>query len=276
MEEQYKDIYMFASVSPSETGRSVLANGGSRLRFGAVGDALEPLPDDWERGLAIVAHPDDLEYGAASAVAAWTRAGKDVRYVLVTRGEAGIDTVTPEECGPLRSQEQQRSAAVVGVDVVEFLDHPDGLVQASIELRRDLAGAIRRHRPEVIVSINHRDRWGPGAPFNHVDHRVVGLAIIDAVRDAANRWLFPELELERWDGCRFVAFSSSPAPTHYVDVGDTIDLGVASLREHATYLAALDDGTSGADPTAFLRSHAAEAGARVGCDAAALFEVVPC
>jgi LmbE family N-acetylglucosaminyl deacetylase len=237
---------------------------------------LAPLPDDWERGLAIVAHPDDLEYGAASAVAAWTRAGKDVRYVLVTRGEAGIDSVAPEECGPLRTREQERSAAVVGVDVVEFLDHPDGLVEASLELRRDLAGAIRRHRPELIVSINHRDRWGDGGPFNHVDHRVVGLAVVDAVRDAANRWIFPDLVGERWDGCGLVAYSGSPSPTHYVDVSDTIDLGVASLREHATYLAALEEGTPGADPTAFLREHATAAGARVGCAAAALFEVVPC
>lgn len=233
------------------------------------------MPDDWQRGLAIVAHPDDLEYGAASAIAAWTRSGKDLRYLLVTRGEAGIDTLPPAECGPLRAEEQRRSAAVVGVDVVEFLDHPDGLVQPSVELRRDLAGAIRRHRPEVIISINHRDRWGDEGPFNHVDHRVVGLAAIDAVRDAANRWLFPELELERWDGCRIVAFNASPVATHYVDVADTIELGVASLREHATYLAALGDGAPGADPTAFLRSQAAEAGEQGGCEAAVLFEVVP-
>ena len=248
----------------------------ARLYARCMADRLEPMPDDWERGLAIVAHPDDLEYGAASAIAAWTRAGKDVRYLLVTRGEAGIDGVPPEECGPLRSQEQQRSAAVVGVDVVEFLDHRDGLVQPSVELRRDIAAAIRRHRPEVIVSINFRDSWGDHGPFNHVDHRVVGVAIVDAVRDGANRWVFPELDLERWDGCRFVAFNASPNPTHYVDVTDTIDLGVASLREHVTYLDALDDGSSGSDPTAFLRGAASDAGTRVGCDAAVLFEVVPC
>lgn len=241
-----------------------------------MADRLEPMPDDWERGLAIVAHPDDLEYGAASAIAAWTSAGKDLRYVLVTRGEAGIDGVAPDECARLRSEEQRRSAAVVGVDVVEFLDHADGLVQPSIDLRRDLAAVIRRHRPEVIVSINFRDRWGDGGPFNHVDHRVVGVAVVDAVRDAANRWVFPELDLERWDGCRLVAFNASPAATHYVDVTDTIDLGVASLREHATYLEALGDGTPGSDPTTFLRDAAAGAGQRVGCEAAVLFEVVPC
>jgi len=73
-------------------------------------DQLDPMPDDWSRALAIAAHPDDLEYGTAGAVAAWTDAGKDVRYLLVTRGEAGIDTLSPEECAPLREAEQRAGA----------------------------------------------------------------------------------------------------------------------------------------------------------------------
>jgi LmbE family N-acetylglucosaminyl deacetylase len=240
------------------------------------GDDLSALPDEWQRALAIVAHPDDLEYGTASAVATWTGAGKDVRYVLVTQGEAGIDTIPPDRCGPLRVAEQRRSAAVVGVESVEFLDHPDGLVEPSIALRRDLAAAIRRHRPEIVVSINPHDRWGGDGPVNHVDHRTVGRAIPDAVRDAANRWLFPDLGLEPWDGCRSVIYNGSDSPTHFVDVTDTIDAGVASLREHATYLAQFGDGDSGVDPTAFLRETAAEVGGRVGCRFAVAFELVPC
>jgi LmbE family N-acetylglucosaminyl deacetylase len=110
-------------------------------------DQFEPMPDDWARGLAIAAHPDDLEYGAAGAVAAWTAAGKDVRYLLVTRGEAGIDGIPPAECGPLREAEQRDGAAKVGVSVVEFLNHADGVVEQTLALRRDLAAAIRRHQP---------------------------------------------------------------------------------------------------------------------------------
>lgn len=86
---------------------------------------LEPMPGDWRRALAVVAHPDDLEYGCAAAIAAWTDEGREVAYVLATRGEAGIDTLAPAECAPLREREQRASAAVVGVSEVEFLDHRD-------------------------------------------------------------------------------------------------------------------------------------------------------
>ena len=80
--------------------------------------------------------------------------------MLATRGEAGIDSMPPTEAGPLRTAEQVAAAAAVGVSVVEFLDHPDGLVVNGIELRRDLAAAIRRHQPEVVIGSNYRDRWG--------------------------------------------------------------------------------------------------------------------
>ena len=98
--------------------------------------SLEPAPEDWSRALAVVAHPDDLEYGAASAIARWTDQGKWVGYVLATSGEAGIDALAPDETARLRQDEERRSAAVVGVDSVEFLAHPDGLVEPSIALRR--------------------------------------------------------------------------------------------------------------------------------------------
>jgi LmbE family N-acetylglucosaminyl deacetylase len=235
---------------------------------------LEVVPEDWSSALAIVAHPDDLEYGAASAVARWTRQGKDIRYLLVTRGEAGIADRPPEEVGPLRENEQLASAAVVGVHGVEFLDHPDGMIEAGLTLRRDLARAIRVHRPQVVIGINHREWWGPGA-WNHVDHRVVGVAILDAVRDAANPWAFATLRaagLPAWGGVRFVAMNGSPESTHAVDVTDTLDVGVASLREHATYLAGL--GGDATDPDGFLRSGAAATGPRIGVRYAAAFELV--
>ena len=232
--------------------------------------ALEPFPEDWHRALAVVAHPDDMEYGAASAVAKWTSSGKWVGYVLVTRGEAGIASMPPEQASPLRVEEQRRSCDAVGVESLAFLDHPDGLVVADLVLRRDIAAAIRRHCPEVILSINYRDSWG-GPSWNHADHRHTGVALLDAVRDAANPWVFSECG-EAWGGVRGVAFSGSPSPTHFVDVTGWLDRGIESLRCHGTYLANLGGDMS--EPGAFLRESAVAAGSRAGVEHAVEFEVV--
>lgn len=208
---------------------------------------LPPLPDDWARALVIVAHPDDIEWGASAAVAAWTAAGKTVTYVLATRGEAGIEGLAPAEAGPLREAEQRAAGAAVGVDDIVFLDHADGRLQEGLDLRRDLAGAIRRARPELVVTMNHRERWGsgPGAPWNSADHRALGRSVLDAVADAANRWIFPELVdagLEPWHGTRWVAVAASSTPTHAVDASAHEAAAVASLAAHRRYLEALHPG----------------------------------
>ncbi len=235
-----------------------------------MSETLPLLDEDWDRGLAIVAHPDDMEYGAAGAVARWTDQGKSISYLLVTSGEAGISSMPPETVGPARREEQRRSCAVVGVDDVEFLDHPDGLVVNDLTLRRDLAAAIRRHRPEAILSINFRDSWG-GPSWNHVDHRNVGVAILDAVRDADNPWVFTDAG-EPWGGVRFVAFNGSPQPSHGVDVSAHLERGVESLLCHELYLSNL--GGDMAHAGEFLRTAAASSGERLGVEYAALFEVV--
>jgi LmbE family N-acetylglucosaminyl deacetylase len=204
---------------------------------------LEPMPDDWSRALAVAAHPDDLEYGAAGAVATWTGAGRDVAYLLVTRGEAGIDGMPPGEAGPAREREQRAAAAEVGVQMVDFLNHRDGVLEEGVDLRRDLARAIRRHRPELVLTVNHHDRW-PFGGWNSADHRAVGRAALDAVADAGNRWIFPELAgegLEAWGGVRYVAIAFSPHPTHDVDFTPALERAVASLAAHTAYLAALSD-----------------------------------
>src|SRR4051812_36642781 len=89
-------------------------------------DTLPTLPEDWERALCVVAHPDDLEFGAAAAVARWTGQGKEVAYCMVTSGEAGIDGLAPEQCREGREEEQRQSAALGGADTVDFLGPPGG------------------------------------------------------------------------------------------------------------------------------------------------------
>ncbi len=237
-------------------------------------DLLPALPENWDRCLAVAAHPDDIEYGTASAVARWTAQGKRVTYLLATRGEAGIDGMHPDQAGPLREAEERAGAREVGVDVVEFLDHRDGVVESGPELRRDIVRAIRRHRPEVIVSGAFTVRM-IGGITNQADHRVVGLAALDAARDAGNRWIFPELideGLEPWGGVRFVAFAGAEQPTHGVDVtGEPLRRGILSLAAHAEYTKGL--GAAGFDPAPFLTWMAEQGGRAVGVESAVLFDV---
>ena len=234
---------------------------------------LEPLSEDWDRALCIVAHPDDMEFGSAAAVARWTAQGKDISYCLVTSGEAGIDGIHPDESGPLREAEQIESCRIVGVTKVDFLHQPDGVLKQSIGMRRRLTEVIRRRRPEIVITINFRDYFG-GGNLNQADHIAVGHATLDAVRDAGNRWIFhDQIEdgLEPWGGVREVWAGSSPLATHAVDTTDTFDTGVESLRAHKAYIDGL--GWEGWDPAEFLEGIARPTGTRLGTKFAAAFEV---
>ncbi|SNX94863.1 N-acetylglucosaminyl deacetylase, LmbE family [Geodermatophilus sabuli] len=203
------------------------------------------MPSDWQRALVVAAHPDDIEYGMAAAVAAWTSAGKEVGYLLATRGEAGMAGVPPEEAAALREDEERRSAAVVGVTEVEFLDQRDGVLVEGPELRRALAGAIRRHQPELVVTGYFGATWTPPgvspAYVNSADHRALGQSVLDAVADAANEWIFPDLREAPWRGVQYIAVQEMTEPPHVVDVAEHVEAAVASLSEHRRYLELLSD-----------------------------------
>lgn len=242
----------------------------------SVPPSLHLLSEDWQRALVIVAHPDDIEYGAAAAIARWTGEGKDIRYCLVTSGEAGIDTMAPEQARRLRRAEQRASARLVGVSEVEFLEHVDGAIEYGIGLRRDLARAIRRHQPEIVITGNFRETWD-GGMLNQADHIATGRAALDAIRDAANRWIFPDLSdangeiLEPSRTVRELWAAGSPLAKHAVDTTDTFEVGVASLRAHGAYLEGLTGVMS--EPEDFLDGLGRGVGTRLGTRHAALFEV---
>lgn len=237
-------------------------------------DTLTPLNEDWTTALVVVAHPDDVEFGAAAAVARWTGHGKRVVYCMVTSGEAGIDSLSPEECGPVREAEQRDSATIVGVDEVDFLRWRDGVVEFGVPLRAAIAREIRRHRPDIVITNNFRDSWGGSAP-NQVDHMAVGQAALHACQDAGNRWIHTEQltdeGYEPWGGVREVWAAGSPASTHAVDTTDTFDAGVASLAAHRAYIEGL--GWEHFDPAEFLEGMSREIGRRLGVRHAAGFEV---
>jgi LmbE family N-acetylglucosaminyl deacetylase len=149
------------------------------------------------------------------------------------------------------------------------------MIEYGLPLRRDLARAIRRHRPEVLVLTNFRDSWESGMP-NQADHVAVGRAAIDAARDAANRWVFPELTaegLEPWQGIRMALAVGSPAARHGVDVTEYFDKGVESLKAHGAYLAALGEGPM-SDPESFLDGFHGMTGERFGSQYAVPFELI--
>jgi LmbE family N-acetylglucosaminyl deacetylase len=236
---------------------------------------LQPLSEDWQRALCVVAHPDDLEFGSSAAVARWTDQGKQVVYCMLTSGEAGIDGLDPEECRGVREAEQVESARIVGVDEVDFLGLRDGILEYGVPLRRAIAEEVRLHRPEVVITNNFRDSWG-GQNLNQADHIATGKATLDAVRDAGNRWVFHEQlqdGLEPWGGVREVWAAGSPLSTHGVEITDTFDVGVASLRAHKAYIDGL--GWENFDAGEFLEGMSRATGQRLGVAHAVAFEVFP-
>lgn len=204
-------------------------------------ELLPELPDsEFRRVLCVVAHPDDVEYGTSSAVAVWTARGVEVAYLVLTRGEAGMDGSPPDRTREIRTREQVTGSAAVGVTDVQFLDHPDGVLEYGLDLRRDIARRIREVRPDAVVTGSWEVEFVAG--LNMADHRVAGLATLDAVRDAGNRWVFTDLldgGLEPWE-TRWLLVGGDPRPTHGVDVtGEPLQAGVRSLEAHAEYLAGL-------------------------------------
>lgn len=233
---------------------------------------LPALPEEsFQRVLCVVAHPDDMEYGTSAAVARWTTRGIEVGYLLLTRGEDGMPN-HPEETARLRVAEQQAACAAVGVEHLTVLEHPDGVLVYGLDLRRDICREIRRFKPDVVLGGGYEIETPYG--FDQADHRAAGLATLDAVRDAGNRWVFPEQiddgELEPHSVRWFIspALAGSGA-THGVEVtGEPLRRGIVSLEAHAAYLAALPGHPA---PKDFIPTFTAMSGKAMGVEHAVLF-----
>ncbi|MFN8481704.1 MAG: PIG-L deacetylase family protein [Anaerolineae bacterium] len=198
-----------------------------------------------ERALVIVAHPDDPEFSAGGTIAHWTDAGIEVTYVIVTDGSKGTDdtTIGKDELVAMRVQEQQAAAAVLGVRHVVFLGHTDGEIVPDLALRRELVKVIRQYRPDIVVTGDPQTLITSFNTINHPDHRAVGLATLDAIFPAArNHNYFPE---SLGDGLepvyvKQVYLSGTLAPDTWVDVTDTFERKIASLREHKSQIKDMD------------------------------------
>jgi LmbE family N-acetylglucosaminyl deacetylase len=194
-----------------------------------------------ESAMGIFAHPDDAEFTVAGTVAKWIRAGCRVVYVLCTDGDAGTQEpgMSREQLAIMRRQEQREACRVLGVEDVIFLGYGDGVLQPTLELRRDLVRAIRQYRPEVVICGDPTVFFYGDEYINHPDHRAAAQAALEAVFPAAAMPLvFPELAAEGLSPHRVrqVYIWGSPEPNLWVDTSATLDCKIEALRQHESQL----------------------------------------
>lgn len=195
------------------------------------------------RVMVIMAHPDDIEFSCAGTIARWVREGAEVCYVLCTSGDVGIvdPHITKEEATAIREREQTAAAAAIGVHNVVYLREPDGMLEATLHLRKRLVREIRKFKPDVVITGDPQALWMGDGYINHPDHRAAALAAVDAVFPAAGMpTLFKELEEEGLTPHKtykvyVLAFGSDKAET-FINITDTIDLKVAALLEHKSQM----------------------------------------
>ena len=196
---------------------------------------------DIERILVITAHPDDVDFGAAGTVATWTDQGINVSYCIVTDGDAGgFDPSVPRsEIPRIRRDEQTAAASVLGVDDLHWLGHPDGRLEVTMDLRRDLSRVIRRVRPQRVVCQNPQRNW-ERIHASHPDHMAAGEAALCAVYpDARNDFTFTELALDEGLAGWIVPevwIMGGPDPDVFVDTTDVLSRKVKALLCHVSQL----------------------------------------
>jgi LmbE family N-acetylglucosaminyl deacetylase len=195
--------------------------------------------------LCVLAHPDDVDFGSAGTVAGWTAAGTEVTYCIVTDGDAGGFDETPrDQMGPLRQAEQRAAAAAVGVTDVRFLGYPDGRLELTLDLRRDISRVIRQVRPQRML-IQSPDRNWARIGASHPDHLASGAAAIAAIYpDARNPFAHPTLLADEGLAEWAVAetwLMAHPDSNHSVDVTDRFAAKLEALGAHESQTAHLDD-----------------------------------
>lgn len=213
------------------------------------------IPDS---ALSIVAHPDDIEFSCVGTLARWAKSGCQVTYVLCTSGDAGIEEVgmTRERAAQIREAESLEAARIAGAKGVVFLREPDGMLEATMSLRKKLVREIRRYKPEVVVTGDPTIVWASEDYINHPDHRAAALAAVDAIFPAAgNPMMFPELEQEGIfpHKPRKVYVHSWSGADLYVNIEETIEVKIAALKAHVSQM-------RGWDPTEMIRQWASETG----------------
>ena len=226
--------------------------------------------EEFSRGMVVTAHPYDAEFGCSGTVAKWCAEGWEVVYVLCTDGSKGTSdrSLTSEDLARIRRQEQIDAGKVLGLKDVVFLDHEDSKLQPTLELRRDVAREIRRHRPDVLICPNPvRSLQGPGG---HPDHLAAGEAALSAVFPTArDHMTFPELLDEGLEPHKTgtVLFWGTETPNVIVDIGPSLDAKARAVKSGRSRTA----GRTGEEIDEFIRRQGQEDAGDSGADYAEAF-----
>ncbi|MGQ9459065.1 MAG: PIG-L deacetylase family protein [Anaerolineae bacterium] len=207
---------------------------------------MEEVPETPRRALVIMAHPDDAEFTCGGTVARWVREGAEVIYALCTDGERGCNDphCDPFELGRLRKEEQRAACRVLGVKEVVFLGYPDGTLQHTLLLRRDLTRLIRQYRPDTVLCGDPTVRFARGMYLNHPDHRAAADAALDAVYPSAGSyWIFPELLDQglKPHNVDQVFLATPQEPNYWVDITDTLEAKIQALKCHQSQVGDVED-----------------------------------
>ena len=202
--------------------------------------------EEFSRGMVVVAHPDDAEFSSSGTVAKWCAAGWEVVYVLCTDGSKGTSdrSLTSEDLARIRREEQIEAGKVLGLKDVVFLDYPDAYLQPTLEVRKQITAEIRRHKPDVLITMYPMRNLDGGYGFGHPDHMAAGEAAMAAVFPTARDHLtFPELLEEGLapHKVREVWVIGHPSPDIWIDVTDTIDTSIEALLRHTSQLSGTDE-----------------------------------
>ena len=243
-------------------------------------DKMQAIPqrDEPYHIVVTAAHHDDIEFGVAGSVARWIRdEGASVTYVIITDGGSGSNDpdLTRQEIIDLRYQEQMAAAAAVGVSDVRFLGYPDGHLQATLDLRRDITRIIRETKPYRVVCQDPTTVFVQASYINHPDHRAAGEATLYAAFPSAEtRPIFPELLAEGYEPHKIgeLYLNLTLEATHYHDISSSIESKMSALGAHVSQIGSGEDFENGAKKWMIQSNR--DGGKMVGVEYAEYFRVL--
>jgi len=228
-----------------------------------------------QRAMSIHAHPDDQEFTVAGTLAKWARQGCQVISVILTSGEAGSndpahDAAYKPTLAHIREEEQQAANALLGVAETVFLRQPDGELEPTLALRKEITKLIRRYQPDTVVTGDPQAVFYGNGYINHPDHRAAAQAATYAVfPSAGSRLLFADLLAEGYEphNVKRLYLHGPEKPDTWVDVAETLEVKIAALRKHASQLGDWD-------PEKMVREWAQEEGKEKGIPYAEAYKVM--